>query len=76
MVTQQQKQRIKDLIVSQHNGEDIIMHMLLQTEKRIYQLELINREKNYNQIFNANPCVGVLNPLTSKVRVTNNHQIN
>ena len=33
----------------------------------MYQLEMINREKNYNQIFNANPSVGVLNPLASKV---------
>lgn len=35
----------------------------VQAEKQVYQLELVNREKNYNQIFNATPCVGVLNPL-------------
>lgn len=30
-------------------------------------MELMNREKNYNQVFNANPLVGVLNPLATKV---------
>lgn len=39
-----------------------------QAEKKVYQLELSNREKNYNQVFNANPHVGVLNPLAGKVR--------
>lgn len=28
-------------------------------------MELVNREKNYNQIFNATPLVGVINPLVS-----------
>ena len=39
----------------------------MQAEKRIYQLELMNREKNYNKIFSANPHVGVLDPLQFKV---------
>ena len=39
----------------------------LQAEKRVYQLELMNREKNYNKLFNVNPQVGVLNPLQLKV---------
>ena len=39
----------------------------MQMEKRVYQLELVNREKNYNQVFNARPQVGVLNPLAGKV---------
>lgn len=32
-------------------------------QMKFYKLELINREKNYNQIFGANPNIGVLNPL-------------
>ena len=30
-------------------------------------LELINREQNYNKIFNVNPLIGVLNSLENKV---------
>ena len=44
-----------------------VLHV--QAEKQVYQLELVNREKNYNKIFSASPCVGVLNPL-SKVTTT------
>ena len=33
-----------------------------------YKMQLINREKVYNEIFNANPNVGVLNPLESKMK--------
>ncbi|XP_041368165.1 protein FAM184A-like [Gigantopelta aegis] len=33
-------------------------------EKRFYQLELVNRETNFNKVFNSSPNVGVLNPLT------------
>ena len=40
----------------------------IQAEKRIYQLELMNREKNYNKVFSANPQIGVLDPLEYKVR--------
>lgn len=31
-----------------------------------YKMQLLNREKVYNEIFNANPNVGVLNPLEGK----------
>ncbi|CAL1533031.1 unnamed protein product [Lymnaea stagnalis] len=31
-------------------------------EKRFYQLELVNRETNFNKVFSASPNVGVLNP--------------
>ena len=41
--------------------------LCIQAEKKFYQLELMNREKNYNKIFNAHPHVGVLDPLNSKV---------
>uniref|UniRef100_A0A8C5A881 Family with sequence similarity 184 member Ab n=1 Tax=Gadus morhua TaxID=8049 RepID=A0A8C5A881_GADMO len=32
-------------------------------DKKFYQLELVNRETNFNKVFNANPNVGVINPL-------------
>lgn len=35
----------------------------LQDEMKFYQLELINREQNYNTMFSANPQVGLINPL-------------
>lgn len=31
-----------------------------------FKLELINREKNYNEIFNANPLIGVLDPISQQ----------
>ncbi|GFO40940.1 protein fam184a-like [Plakobranchus ocellatus] len=43
---QEREVRIKDLI----------------DEKRFYQLELVNRETNFNKVFNTTPNVGVLNP--------------
>lgn len=35
----------------------------LQDDKKFYQLELVNRETNFNKVFNASPNVGVINPL-------------
>ncbi|ESO96978.1 hypothetical protein LOTGIDRAFT_231741 [Lottia gigantea] len=32
-------------------------------EKRFFQLELVNRETNFNKIFNTTPNIGVMNPL-------------
>ena len=58
-----------------NNGKLILLNILLtlilctQAEKRFYQLELVNREQNYNKIFNANPIIGVLDPLQAKVCV-------
>lgn len=43
------------------------LHLHPQAEKKVYELELVNREKNYNQVFNARPQVGVLDPLQIKV---------
>lgn len=34
---------------------------------KFYKLELVNRENTYNKMFNANPNVGVLDPLEAKV---------
>lgn len=36
---------------------------LHQDDKKFYQLELVNRETNFNKVFNASPNVGVINPL-------------
>ncbi|KAK1875231.1 Protein FAM184A, partial [Dissostichus eleginoides] len=35
----------------------------LVDDKKYYQLELVNRETNFNKVFNASPNVGVINPL-------------
>ena len=35
----------------------------METDKRFYQLELVNRETNFNKVFSADPKVGLLNPL-------------
>ena len=35
-------------------------------EMKFYKLELINREKSYNQMFNANPNIGILDPFEAK----------
>lgn len=43
------------------------MFLFLQDDKKFYQLELVNRETNFNKVFNASPNVGVINPLI-KVR--------
>nr|CAD7570243.1 unnamed protein product [Timema californicum] len=35
----------------------------LTEEKRFYQMELVNRETNYNRLFNSQPIVGVMDTL-------------
>ncbi|XP_078226129.1 protein FAM184A isoform X23 [Callithrix jacchus] len=42
---------------------DQIIKKLIEDNK-FYQLELVNRETNYNKMFNSSPTVGVINPLT------------
>uniref|UniRef100_A0A2K6TXS8 Family with sequence similarity 184 member A n=1 Tax=Saimiri boliviensis boliviensis TaxID=39432 RepID=A0A2K6TXS8_SAIBB len=44
---------------------DQIIKKLIENNK-FYQLELVNRETNYNKIFNSSPTVGVINPLTKQ----------
>ncbi len=36
---------------------------------KFFRLELINRENNYNRMFNANPHVGVMNVLDNNKQV-------
>ncbi|XP_078484014.1 protein FAM184A-like isoform X2 [Ciona intestinalis] len=38
----------------------------LLDDKKFYQMELINRETNFNKVFSTAPNVGVLNPRTKK----------
>ncbi|KAF4650107.1 hypothetical protein FOZ61_000664 [Perkinsus olseni] len=40
-----------------HSYEELAERM------KVYKLELINREQNYNKVFGANPTIGVYNPL-------------
>ncbi|XP_074436974.1 protein FAM184A isoform X10 [Larus michahellis] len=49
---------LKDLIAER----DQLIKKLIE-DKKFYQLELVNRETNYNKMFNASPNVGVINPL-------------
>lgn len=37
----------------------------LKEQMKFFQLELINRDKNYNEIFNYNPMVGMLDSQAS-----------
>uniref|UniRef100_UPI000D30B795 protein FAM184A n=1 Tax=Maylandia zebra TaxID=106582 RepID=UPI000D30B795 len=40
----------------------------LVDDKKFYQLELVNRETNFNKVFTASPNVGVINPLIKQKR--------
>ncbi|XP_032808230.2 protein FAM184A isoform X2 [Petromyzon marinus] len=44
------------------SDRELLIKKLVE-EKKFYQLELVNRETNFNKMFNANPTVGVINPL-------------
>ncbi|XP_059556184.1 protein FAM184A isoform X7 [Myotis daubentonii] len=47
---------------------DHVIKKLIEDNK-FYQLELVNRETNFNKVFNSSPTVGVINPLTKKSSV-------
>lgn len=50
----------------------------LQENIKFYQLEIVNREENYNKLFSSSPKVGVMNPLsqsTSKSELTHHDMI-
>jgi len=42
---------------------------------KFFKLELINRENNYNKMFNANPNVGIMNPFDGQSQKNNNVNI-
>ncbi|XP_068040435.1 protein FAM184A isoform X3 [Anomalospiza imberbis] len=52
---------LKDLIAER----DQLIKKLIE-DKKFYQLELVNRETNYNKMCNASPNVGVINPLVKQ----------
>ncbi|KAI1240984.1 hypothetical protein IHE44_0009440 [Lamprotornis superbus] len=52
---------LKDLIAER----DQLIKKLIE-DRKFYQLELVNRETNYNKMFNASPNVGVINPLVKQ----------
>ncbi|XP_042318061.1 protein FAM184A isoform X1 [Sceloporus undulatus] len=52
---------LKDLITER----DQLIKKLID-DKKFYQLELVNRETNFNKVFNASPNVGVINPLVKQ----------
>ena len=43
--------------------------ILEQDEKKFFELELVNRESNYNKVFNTAPKIGVINPMNVKTKV-------
>ncbi|XP_070273679.1 protein FAM184A isoform X13 [Myotis yumanensis] len=44
---------------------DHVIKKLIEDNK-FYQLELVNRETNFNKVFNSSPTVGVINPLAQQ----------
>lgn len=64
--------RPEDLELIEQLRQDVIEKeqrvKALIEEKKFYQMELVNRETNFNKVFSASPNVGVLNPLDSKKR--------
>ncbi|PIO36031.1 hypothetical protein AB205_0009500 [Aquarana catesbeiana] len=52
---------LKDMVAER----DQLIKKLIE-DKKFYQLELVNRETNFNKVFNASPNVGVINPLVKQ----------
>ncbi|XP_053566764.1 protein FAM184A [Bombina bombina] len=52
---------LKDMVTER----DQLIKKLIE-DKKFYQLELVNRETNFNKVFNASPNVGVINPLVKQ----------
>ncbi|XP_026943481.1 protein FAM184A isoform X2 [Sagmatias obliquidens] len=48
----------------------------LMEDNKFYQLELVNRETNFNKVFNSSPTVGVINPLTKQKKKNNKSPAN
>lgn len=42
----------------------------LEDEKKYFQMELVNRDNNFNRVFNNNVNVGCINPLNATTKVT------
>ncbi|XP_041418185.1 family with sequence similarity 184 member A L homeolog isoform X3 [Xenopus laevis] len=52
---------LKDMVTER----DQLIKKLID-DKKFYQLELVNRETNFNKVFSASPNVGVINPLVKQ----------
>ncbi|XP_071019018.1 protein FAM184A-like isoform X1 [Oncorhynchus clarkii lewisi] len=48
--------------------ESLVKKLVVSDDKKFYQLELVNRETNFNKVFNTSPNVGVINPLIKQKR--------
>ncbi|XP_074166095.1 protein FAM184A isoform X4 [Sminthopsis crassicaudata] len=62
-------QMIADLKTLLAERDQVIKKLI--DDNKFYQLELVNRETNFNKMFNANPTVGVINPLVKHLRNDN-----
>nr|XP_029532677.1 protein FAM184A-like isoform X3 [Oncorhynchus nerka] len=51
---------LKDMVTER---ESLVKKLVVSDDKKFYQLELVNRETNFNKVFNTSPNVGVINPL-------------
>ncbi|XP_008581416.1 PREDICTED: protein FAM184A isoform X3 [Galeopterus variegatus] len=57
-------QMITELKVMLAERDQVIKKLI--EDNKFYQLELVNRETNFNKVFNSSPTVGVINPLTKQ----------
>ncbi|XP_055981108.1 protein FAM184A isoform X1 [Sorex fumeus] len=57
-------QMITELKVMLTERDQVIKKLI--EDNKFYQLELVNRETNFNKVFNSSPTVGVINPLTKQ----------
>nr|XP_036849368.1 protein FAM184A isoform X5 [Manis javanica] len=57
-------QLIMDLKAMLTERDQVIKKLI--EDNKFYQLELVNREINFNKVFNSSPTVGVINPLTKQ----------
>jgi len=56
------------------NERDDLLRKLAD-EKRYFQMELVNRENNFNKMFNVMPNVGTINPLLANTKVNSFYKI-
>ncbi|XP_036780956.2 protein FAM184A isoform X4 [Manis pentadactyla] len=57
-------QMIMDLKAMLTERDQVIKKLI--EDNKFYQLELVNRETNFNKVFKSSPTVGVINPLTKQ----------
>lgn len=71
MLFDQRPSRVEDIETIKMLKKEVFLReeeiRKLNENMKFFKLELINREQNYNKMFNANPHIGVFNPLENKV---------